>query len=165
MVSSLSKFVPKTSKDLKPHKYLKNGRFHFKGKRLGNPNFTRGKSGNPKGVANDPNENMRTRRKRLYKPTGRKVGNPNMKKGAPRLAGSGKKKGFTRKYKLEDLVQAIHEVEEEQDVEILKHFIQRALKSDPSMNNLMKKLLPDLKSVEAKGDVDAPFKLIIEMES
>lgn len=161
--TSLSKFIPKSEKDKKPHKVLIGGRYHYKGKLMGNPRFKRG-APSQGGARTVPGENAAQRRKRRYVPTGRKPGNPNVKKGMERTPGCGRKKGTTNKYRITDLVKAIQEVEEEENITLLKHFIKRALKSDPSMNNLMKKLLPDLKAVEAKVEQEAPFRLIVEME-
>lgn len=45
------------------------------------------------------------------------------------------------------LMEAIKAVEEEEDVDILQYFIKRALSSDAVLINLLKKLVPDLKSV------------------
>lgn len=157
MATSLSKFVPKNSKELRPRKKLIHGRFHYKGKRLGHPRMVRGVSGNPAGVRKKPGTSYKD--KHPYVKTGKPRGNPNMKKGGPRVAG--RKKGTTNKYKITDLIMAIKAIEEADGVDLLEHFIRRALKSDPSLNNLMKKLLPDLKSVAAEV-TEKPFSLIVE---
>lgn len=166
MTVSLSKFNPKSRADRrrekKPQKMLINGRFHYKGKRMGHPRMKRGVSGNPEGVRKKPGTSYRD--KHPYKKTGNPVGNPTFGGGKqPRTVARGLRKGVTNKYKITDLVAAIKEVEEEEGIELLKHFIRRAFKSDPTLGGLMKKLLPDLKSVESKGDKEAPFRLIVEL--
>lgn len=82
----------------------------------------------------------------------------------------GSKLGFTHKYKLKDLVVAIKEIEDERAISpgemgatsLLEHFVRRAFKSDSVLKDMMKKLLPDLKHVDADIDVTEQFQLIID---
>lgn len=77
---------------------------------------------------------------------------------------------FTRQYKIQDLIVAIKEVEDDIAIDpknmsddcLLTHFVRRAFKSDTVLKDLMKKLLPDLKHVEADIDVTEQFQLIID---
>lgn len=80
----------------------------------------------------------------------------------PQLVGNGAKPGSTKKYKLQDLVDAIHEVEEEMEETLLHFFVKRAYKDKTVLVNLMKKLLPDLKHVEAEIDLTEQFQLIVD---
>lgn len=77
---------------------------------------------------------------------------------------------FTRQYKIQDLIEAIEEVEDDIAIDpknmsddcLLTHFVRRAFKSDAVLKDLMKKLLPDLKHVDADIDVTEQFQLIID---
>lgn len=150
----LTKFNRPTKHDRRPHKKLDaSGRFTFKGKRLG---AKKGQFGIP-----------RKEGTKKYVPTGNPQG---FQKGNHGFGGDrGKKKGFTHKYKLQDLIVAIKAVEEELEIspdatdsELMIHFVKRAFKSDPVLKDLMKKLLPDLKHVDAEIDVTEQFQLIID---
>lgn len=46
-------------------------------------------------------------------------------------------------------IEAIKKVEKSKKINLLQHFIERALRDDTVLINLMRKLLPDLKSLDA----------------
>jgi len=61
----------------------------------------------------------------------------------------GRPKGSRNKYSVADLYEAIKEVEEEEKKNLMKHFVKQAFADKTVLVALMKKMLPDLKSVEA----------------
>ena len=70
------------------------------------------------------------------------------------------KKIFSRRA----LLTALSRVEREIDkVPIFEHFIRRAYENDQVLKALLGKLLPDLKSIDAKIVQDSPFRLIIDL--
>lgn len=133
----------------------------------GNPNMRPGVSGNPGGtrVAEcDKKPKPKRRSKR---------GNPAWVEGMPRPSG-GRPKGARNKYRITDLVNAIHKIEDERagiraidvdDSDLLEHFVRRAFVSDQTLNNLFKKILPDLKAMEVSTDPEKPFQLIINLDA
>lgn len=159
---SLSKFLPDTKASLRPHREMgEDGRFYFKGKLMGFKKRPKSQKKHPSG------KNCHQRRKEAYVPTGNPPGFH--KEGAIwKIAERGKKKGFTHGYKIRDLVVAIKKVEEElseeagKPVDLLEHFVKKGFKDNPILKELMKKLLPDLKHVEADIDVTEQFQLIID---
>lgn len=68
-------------------------------------------------------------------------------KGSPG-AGVGISKAARTRLTIKDLLIALEHVEAKQKLSLLEHFVTRAYKDDPVLVALMKKLLPDLKSVE-----------------
>lgn len=69
---------------------------------------------------------------------------------------NGRPKGTKNKYSIADLAAAVKVVEKRKKVSILETFVERALTSDVIMVALMRKILPDLKSIEAIiGTLDA----------
>lgn len=68
------------------------------------------------------------------------------------------------KFSMKALRHAISEVEKDIDkVPIFTHFVRRAYHDDTVLKALMSKLLPDLKSVDAKVTQESPFRLIIDL--
>lgn len=61
----------------------------------------------------------------------------------------GRPKGSRNKYSIADLHDAIKGVEEEKGKKLLTHFVEQAFEDKNVLVALMKKMLPDLKSVEA----------------
>lgn len=55
--------------------------------------------------------------------------------------------------KLDRLMEAVGRVESKHNLSILDHFVERAFKKDIVLIALMKKLVPDLKSVEVVGSL------------
>lgn len=63
----------------------------------------------------------------------------------------GRRKGTKDLYSLDALRIAIREVEQEKKVNLLKHFIRRALESDSVLLALMKKFIPDIEHKDEKN--------------
>lgn len=57
--------------------------------------------------------------------------------------------GRPKKPRAEKLEAAIEEVEQEQSKKLFKHFVERAFTSDAVLAVLFKKLLPDMRAIEA----------------
>ncbi len=129
-------------------------------KQMGNPNWgrsganSRGVSGNPSGSMVKLERNKKPKRKK-------KSGNPAWVKGMETPCHGGGKNQNNSKYGLQDIIKAIHEVEAERGEDLLIHFVNRAFANDTALNNLFKKILPDLKSMEMSTDPEKPFQLII----
>jgi len=79
----------------------------------------------------------------------RRRGNPAWYKGMPSANPKGRGKGHRNKYRLPELIAAINAVEDEDRKSLLKHFVRTAFKSDRILVAIMKKLVPDLKALEA----------------
>lgn len=140
---TLSKFNP-SKRAQAPHKVMgSDGRFYFKGRRVANGRHLKSTAQRTKRIKPKP-----------YVSNGRPQ---YFQKGHPSF-----KKGFTSTYKLQDLIVAIKQVEEETGEDLLVHFVRKSFKNDPVLKDLMKKLLPDLKHVEADIDVTEQFQLIID---
>ena len=68
------------------------------------------------------------------------------------------------KYSMKALRKALSNIENEFDkVPIFEHFIRRAYADDTVLKSLVGKLLPDLKSVDARITQETPFRLIIDL--
>ena len=75
----------------------------------------------------------------------------------------GKHRG-RRKFSMRALYTALGKVQKEIDkVPIFEHFIRRAYENDQVLKALLSKMLPDLKSIDAKVVQDSPFRLIIDL--
>lgn len=68
-------------------------------------------------------------------------------KGSPG-ANAGTKKSRRNRLTMKDLLIALEHVEAKMNLSILEHFVRRAYEDNPVLIALMKKLLPDLKSIE-----------------
>ena len=69
-----------------------------------------------------------------------------------------------RKFSMKALRAAIVKVEKDVDkVPIFEHFVRRAYHDDTVLKALMSKLMPDLKSVDARVTQVSPFRLIIDL--
>lgn len=132
-------------------------------KRMGNPHW--GQSGaNSRGVSGNPSGNSKKLEKNRKPKKKKKRGNPNWHKGMTSPS-PGAKDIDKNKYTLQDVIKAIQEVESEREEDLLIHFVKRAFENDTAMNNLFKKILPDLKSMEVSTDPEKPFQLIINTGS
>ncbi|KKL20814.1 hypothetical protein LCGC14_2451700 [marine sediment metagenome] len=148
---TLSRFNP-SKRARAPHREIgKDGRTYFKGKRIS----THYKN-NENSVCNPP-----TPRPVFPSDLDGLIGHPQEVHG---------KLGFSAKYKLQDLIVAIKEIEDERAINpdelsadsLMEHFVRRAFKSDSVLKDIMKKLLPDLKHVEADIELTEQFQLIID---
>lgn len=69
-----------------------------------------------------------------------------------------------KKFTMRALKTALANVEKEIDkVPIFEHFVRRAYENDQVLKALMNKILPDLKTVDAKIVQKSPYKLIIDV--
>ncbi len=67
-------------------------------------------------------------------------------------------------FSIHALREALRNVEHEVDkVPIFEHFVRRAYENDNVLKSLMSKILPDLKSIDAKIIQKTPFRLIIDL--
>lgn len=73
----------------------------------------------------------------------------------------GRPKGSTNKIPWSDLQKALKEVEKEKGKTLIKHFIERAFDDDGVMVSAMKKMLPDLKSIDIEGSIDGDHKITL----
>lgn len=73
----------------------------------------------------------------------------------------GRPKGSLNKFSLKELKAAIREVEQEKQKPFLKHFIERAYSEDRVLVNAIRKMIPDLKSMEIKGSADGDFNITV----
>lgn len=144
-VVALTKFNPSKQEQIRNRRTMgPDGRYYFKGR----PLYPRVKPKSPLNV--EETVSFKIGHTRLNEP----------------------RKGIThtKKYKLQDLIVAIREVEDAIAIDpentteddLLIHFVRRAFKSDSVLKDIMKKLLPDLKHVEADIDVNEQFQLIID---
>lgn len=79
----------------------------------------------------------------------------------PRLM---EKERAKKKFTMRALKTALANVEKEIDkVPIFEHFVRRAYENDQVLKALMNKILPDLKTVDAKIVQKSPYKLIIDV--
>jgi len=74
-------------------------------------------------------------------------------KGHPKTPGSGRPKGSKNKLSINELKEAIAKVENKKGKILLQHYVERAFENDRVLMNIIKKLLPDLKSIEVLGEV------------
>jgi hypothetical protein len=86
------------------------------------------------------------------------MANPNWKKGV-----SGNPNGRPPNPIRTQLDKALKDVEKRHKKSIIEHALHEAYKDNTLLAAILRKLLPDLKSVEAKVSQDAPFRLIIDM--
>lgn len=83
------------------------------------------------------------------------------KKKVPKLLP--KNRGRNR-FSMRALRTALANIEEDIDkVPIFEHFVRRAYENDNVLKALLSKLLPDLKSIDAKIIQDSPYRLIIDL--
>lgn len=69
------------------------------------------------------------------------------------------------RFSMRALYAALNRVECEADkVPIMEHFVRRAYDSDAVLKTMMNKLLPDLKSIDAKISQKSPYKLILDLK-
>ena len=69
-----------------------------------------------------------------------------------------------KRFSMSALYAALNRVECDADkVPIMEHFVRRAYDSDQVLKDLMGKILPDLKSIDAKISQKSPYKLILDV--
>ena len=95
-------------------------------------------------------------KKKTKKKSGKNPNNPTKQKmdGTPFVPGSsgnpaGRIKGSTNRYSIKTLMDAIAKVEGKQGKPLLQHFISEAYHDKTVLVAVMKKVLPDLKSIES----------------
>ena len=91
-----------------------------------------------------------------------RASNGRFKKGGSVGNPKGRPKGSTNKIPLKDFKEALSKVEKEKGKTLMKHFIERAFEEDAVMVSAIKKLLPDLKSIDIQGTVDGEHRIILK---
>jgi len=76
-------------------------------------------------------------------------GNPNWTKGGKSPNPKGREKGSYAVYTL--LSDAIQKVEKQKGINILEHFVDRAMRNDTVLVALLKKLVPDRQNIEGEN--------------
>ena len=74
---------------------------------------------------------------------------------------SGNPKGRPKVPEIQELREAIKEVEKTKKRTLMQHFVDRAYKSDAVLAALQRKIVPDLSSVDSKSQVDGTLNIII----
>lgn len=64
---------------------------------------------------------------------------------------NGRKKGATNKFSIAELRRAIENVQKHKKLPLLEHFVEQAYTDNTVLIAFMRKIVPDMKSVDLKG--------------